>query len=224
MLRLKREHLREERGAHFIELAIALPVFLALLLALFDLARISLGYSAVRAGTYHGVRRGIGARRPINNSFINGLYGAAGTGTVTTTSLNASNIFKTPTGNPTWYAKNSPPQIYRNEAVAVANAYHIISASFGQLHYPCTDRKNCVACTPTRDKDAEYVQLFCPIASGGTSCAREYRVKYLGMRCTLNVPIVSSNIAWGWLPEYLSITETIYISMENYANAVFDPN
>lgn len=210
-----------ERGSHFVELAIGLPLFIALLFSMFDIARISLAQTAVRAGVYHAARRAVAVRRPVDNTYLNSLF--ADSRSTSRAALN-HRLFRTDNAGIDYYTKNAPQTLFRSEVLAMAYAYEILGRSFGKMKYPCTDEPNCAACSPMRDTDPEYLELFCKDADCAGGPGTEYSVRYLGLRCTIQVPIMSTTTFMGWLPPSMAITSTAFVPMENYSLVEFDPN
>lgn len=226
------ERKNTEKGAHFVELAIAVPLFIGLLFGVFDTARLALAYSALNAAVYQAGRRAVGIYRPTNNPGLDAIFGNPPPNAPPNYTTDPANLSTVPAPNPymkgtsangAWYPSNLTNPIWRPEALAIAYAYQILERSFGSLAWPCTDSPYCTVCWTLRDVDAQYVDLFCdPVetAAAGGDCSTMtqpllYTVAYLGLRCRMYVPIMTTSIALGWLPSYVPVTATTYVSMEN---------
>lgn len=217
---------KSEKGAHFVELALAIPLFIGLLFGMFDMARLALGYSALHSAVYQGTRRGIGYFRPANNTSLASVFSPpsniAAKGALSGVDFLVNGVNS---GDATsWYTSNiEAPMVFKAEALAAGYAYKIIERSFGGLKWPC-EEAGCVACAPNRDK-LEYLNLFCdPGLSGAAgNCSNAgtavVPVAYLGIECSLYVPIMTTSVFLGWLPDKIHLRATAYVSVDNYTAA-----
>ena len=217
-----------------LELTISLPIFIGCFFGVYDSARMTLAYSTARNAVYHGARRGIALNRPISSTAFEAAF--LNNDPATITGAVAAQLdsfpFKSGAGESGWYgdgACHGPNPIYRVEALAMAYAYRIIELSTGAMRWPCLDEPGCVACVPMRTDDLGYRQLFCEgkDAASTAACVNNgvpsYAVQYLGLKCTYNVPVTATSLFLGWLPEFIPVSATTYVSMSNFAN-VFDAN
>lgn len=245
-LLLQRRPSTDERGAHLVELAIGLPLFIGLLFAMFDTARVSLATSAVRAAVYQGTRRAVGVRRPVTNPFFSSAFSSD---PISATSLMGEPLFDNlpgPIGTP-YYGQTAAPtepyrgpaQVFRVETIAMAYAYRIIMRSFGNVKYPC-EESNCARCVSLRGSP-QYSRLLCesacPLDTSATpaqpdaACVADCQAvapnavfaRYLALECTIYVPVMTTSVFMGWLPERIGVTADAYVSMENQAEVIFDP-
>ena len=216
---------KNQKGTEFLELAICLPLVIGFLFGMFDTARLCLGASAVRTGVYQAARRAVGLQRNPGAIFSTSMENRD---EIYASELDYMSTYpwkEYPEDNtPVRYISYSdtkyfPSTLFKAEATAMAYAYHIAYNTFGELKWPCQDAPSCILCRPLR-KSSKTENIFC-VDDGENNCA-SYSVRFLGLECTLDVPITSTIIAFGWLPEYLPITSRVYLPVDNYSKVQFD--
>lgn len=236
-----------EHGAYLIELAIALPIFLGLLLALIDIARITTGYASVRSAALLGARRGAAYARPEWEA-VKTLYGNNQTVDSTTfkSFVNADGVpeFRSADQNADWYScmmlsPSNPPcdtstrtpitRLFRIEARAIAYANQVMRRNVSAIKYPCNAQfdslphrgsPGCFRCFTLRG-DSRYDQFF---KSGfpGSGLAWTGH-KMLAVSCEYDTPIVATSIAFGWLPRFVTVSSTSFVSIDFYDDGLFHP-
>ncbi|MFN8390259.1 MAG: TadE family protein [Bdellovibrionota bacterium] len=221
-----------ERGAEAVELAIALPVFVAILFGCIDVGRLCAGYSAVRAAVVVGTREAVGLQRPewqaVNTIMGNSTDQEVPIGTFVTRAKTAYPEFVDSAANSTqtnWYQTqadtNGITSLYRLEVRAIAYATRVLSQSTGNMSYPCNDRESCVHCFTLRG-NANYYQKYFSVDVGNAQ--RTWVANMLGLECTYNVPITTASVALGILPQFVPVTARVYVPINNYAAVLYDPS
>lgn len=230
---------RGERGVHLIELAIALPLFVGVLFVMFDLARITSGYSAVRSAVAIGARRGAALQRP-EWVAVSSMFGGSGGEFVQqlpvgdVRNLPAPEFTDSDIGND-WYTcmmeagnddcdgaeRDSLDYLYRVELRAIAYANEAMRRNVGSSVFPCDAEKGgspgCFRCFTMRG-DPDYKAFF---STGGVG--ENWMVKMLALECEYDVPITSTSIALGWFPRHLTVSSSIFLNIDFYDNFYFMP-
>ncbi len=240
-------NLKNARGVYLIELAIALPIFFGLLLALIDMARIATAYSSVRSAALLGARRGAAYARP-EWATVQSLYGNNQTVDATAYSsyVNADGIseYRSADQGASWYScmmqnPTVPPcalstrtpitKLYRLEARAIAYANEVMRRNVSGAHYPCNARfsstphtgvPGCFRCFTLRG-DSRYDDFFRSAYPGGGLAWTGH--KMLAISCEYDTPIVSTSIAFGWLPRFLTVSSMSFVSIDFYDDSLFHP-
>jgi hypothetical protein len=230
-----RRSFSEQRGVEAIELAIALPVFVALLFGCIDVGRMVSGYSTVRAATVIGAREAVGLQRT-DWQAVSAVMGDSGEqnpdvsiSSFVSAAKDHSPEFispRHPTDDANLYSEkagaNNIEKLYRLEVRAIAYANKIIADSSGNMDYPCENKPSCFYCFTLRGNNDYYKQYFSvPV---GSSSQRIYVSTLLGLECTYDVPITSAAVGLGLLPEFVPVTARVYVPINNYTTLTYDPN
>lgn len=215
------------QGSHLVELAISLPIFLAMLFGIIDLSRVAAGYAAVRSAVAVGARRGAGLDRPEWNQ-VSALFQGSdaqilsvGRGLTLTTSPTFTSNASDGTLS-SWYesrmSQNRLSFLYRMELRAIAYANLAMRNSLGGARYPCEDDGNCFNCFTLRG-DPDFQQFFSVGGLGAT-----WTVKVVALRCSYFVPISSASIGLGILPSTIEVSSQAFIPIKNYDDSSYAPD
>lgn len=216
-----------QQGVEALELAVILPVFIALLFGFIDVARLVSAYSTVRTASFMGGRFAI-ARQRSEWISVESVLGNAQAQSVSVggATLQSEPIFVSRLNNSHWYREQclaqgiDPPELYRVEVRAIAYANKIMSESLGSAQYPCLE-EGCFRCFTLRGDEKNYERYFSVLTAGGI---RTWGAKVLALSCTYEVPITSAVFGLGWLPKSIPVTGRAYIPMNDYAGSAYDPD
>lgn len=217
-----------ERGAELIELSIALPICLALILFAFDLGRASLAYSAVRTAVMDATDRARATHRG-NWPAINNVYSSIGLlptdplpVSVTPTAFNIRPLFESGApnfgyANRNWYAcqsgepsanpalcpsreGNAPvvTELYPAEVRAIAYANVLLGRSMGLAGYP-GEGPGYGRCMTDR-VHSDYMQRY------ALTGATWLRSNVLSLYCEVDLQMFSSSLTFGGIPPVVTIS------------------
>jgi hypothetical protein len=197
-----------ERGAELIEIALTLPLFLALVLAIVDCSRVVLAQSTLRTAVQIAARRALGPDRPQWDTMT--ALGAF----PSPVSLDAYVEFKSVSGVSGWYFGRAGAQgiasgLFPAEVRALAYAYRAIESGIGNIQFPCSEAE-CASCFTMRGTPA-ILALTHPISANKDT-------ELFGLECEYLLPILSGRLLGGWLPSRISIRSRAFLE----ANTVQD--
>ena len=222
-----------ERGAYVIEVAIVIPLLFGFIFAAIDVAKITSGYSAVRMATALGSRWAVGVNR-VRWKVFKDLWATrnATTGLIPIGGIAGTvpSYYKFRQADVSFYSTDQflasgtyLTSLYEMELRAIAYGNDVVRRSVGDVKYPCRDQPSCLACFTIRKEidsnsvDDDFTEGYSE--SGNTI---GFPVKMLGLRCDYNVPISSSSITLGWLPQFITVRSTAFVPINDYANIYYD--
>lgn len=238
----------DERGAHFVEMAVFLPLLLLVIIGAFDLAKVGGVYAAVHSAVNLAARRAPALLRQ-EWGVMDTAFGAGPTGTfgpiggaqslpsaLLSQQLSSAPEFQNGSapGDPMWYqniARGTTSfsgenrailnELYRLEARGIAIANVSIANNVGGA-YPCDadqgGEPGCFRCFTLRGDDPGYVQKFSLTGGGGSD---DWENKILALRCDYDVPIFSAGL-FG-IGSHWTVSSTSYISLDDYSVIFFNP-
>ncbi len=215
---------RSERGVQIIEFALALPIFFGFIFGLIDLSRVVTGYSTVRSAVAIGARRGAGVERA-EWPQVTSLFGNSSEQELTRgRSLAGSPTFVSDAGDSSltrWYEDQMNVQqldaLYRMELRAIGYANVALANNLGRVRYPCQGTPGCARCFTLRGDPS--IQSFFSARGLGES----WTVKVIALQCSYDVPISLTSMAFGLLPQFITISSKAYIPVTGYDASFYTP-
>ena len=222
-----------ERGAYVIEVAIIIPLLFGFVFAAIDVAKITSGYSAVRMATALGSRWAVGVNR-VRWKVFKDLWATrnAATGLIPIGGISATapSYYKYRQSDVSFYsadqfvtAGTKLTNLYEMELRAIAFGNDVVRRSVGEVRYPCRDQPGCLACFTIR-KEVNAATMDDDFTEGYSERGNTigFPVKMLGLRCDYNVPISTSSLALGWLPQFVTVRSSAFVPINDYANIYYD--
>ncbi len=221
-----------QRGAYLLELAIILPLLIGFIFVSIDIARITAGYSAVRMATALGSRWAVGVNR-VRWKVFKDLWTTRDmtTGLIPIASISGTSpsYYKLNTSDVSFYSGDQFSSgtklttLYEMELRAIAYGNDVVRRSLGEVVYPCRTGPSCLACFTIR-KEVDSTSMTDDFTQGVAESGKtmKFPVKMLGLRCDYNVPITTSSLALGWLPQFITVRSTAFVPINDYANIYYD--
>lgn len=235
--------LLNERGAHFVEMAVFLPLLLLVILASFDIAKVGGVYAAVHSAVNLASRRAPALLRS-EWTAVDAAFGPPGAGPIAgtqsttadlSTLLNSTPEFQNGIGATQWYqdmaqgqasfegeVRTQLTELFRIEARGIALANYSIFNNVGGS-FPCDaddpgGEPGCFRCFTLRGDQSGYINVFSLTGNGGDN---DWENKVLALRCDYDVPLFSAGL-FG-LTNYWTVSSTSYISIDDYSAIFFNP-